>query len=140
MKYVTGWDNSIKNSDIPRLDVYKKVKTSFGYEKYLNISNFEWRKGIAKLRCSSHILQVEKGRHTNQPREQRICRLCDLNEIETEDHFLLRCSLYNYLRIKYNFDTNLNSNDVITTTQPCVLGRYIFEAFNLRKLTLENPT
>ena len=84
---MTGWDNSIKNLDIPRLDFYKKVKTSFGYEEYLNISHFEWRKGIAKLRCSSHILQVEKGRHINQPREQRICRLCNSNEIETEEHF-----------------------------------------------------
>ena len=73
-------------------------------------------------------------------REQRICRVCDLNKIETEYHFLPRCSLYKYLRIKYNFDTNLNSNDVIATTQPSVLGRYIFEAFNLRKLALENPT
>ena len=134
------WENNIKNSGLARLDFYKKVKTSFGYEKYLDISNFEWRKNIAKLRCSSHNLQIEKGRHINQPREQRLCRLCNSIEIETEEHFLLGCSLYQYLRNKFNINAHLNSNGVITNTQPNVLGKYLFEAFSMRNMVLENLT
>ena len=139
-KYMAEWDNNIKNSDIARLDFYKKVKTSFGYEKYLDISNFEWRRSIARLRCSSHTLQVEKGRHINQPKEHRLCRLCNSNEIETEEHFLIGCTLYRYLRNKFNIDVYLNSNGVMANTQPNVLGKYIFEAFSMRNGTLDNLT
>ena len=140
IKYVKYWDYDLKNSPVPRLDFYKNVKVSFGYEKYLDITNIEWRKCIAKLRCSSHVLQVEKGRHINQPREQRLCRLCNLHEIETEEHFLLRCTQYNNLRNKYNMNGNFDSNGLITNTQPCDLGQYISEAFNTRKVVLECST
>ena len=140
IKYVKHWDHNLKNSPIPRLDFYRNVKVSFGYEQYLDITNIEWRKCIAKLRCSSHVLQVEKGRHINQPREQRLCRLCNLDEIETEEHFLLRCTLYNHLRTKYNMNVNLDSNGLITNTQPYDLGQYISEAFNTRKVALECST
>ena len=37
-----------------------------------------------------------------EPRAERICRECDNNEIETEEHFLLKCNNYDPWRNKYN--------------------------------------
>ena len=51
------------------------------------------RQAIAKLRCSSHILEIERGRHTNPktPVAERLCCIC--HEIEDEKHFVLHCSI-----------------------------------------------
>ena len=133
LKYKEYWGNNLVNVDTPRLYFYKSLKNSFGYELYLDMNNFHWRKSISKLRCSSHILQIEKGRHTNQPREERICKLCDKGEIETEDHLLLTCSRYNTLRTKYYLNGHTDSNVLFLNTPPEVIGKFLTEAFEIRK-------
>ena len=100
--------------------------------------NFHLRKCISKLRCSSHILQIEKGRHTNQPRAERLCRFCNLGEIETEDHLLIRCTFYKALRTKYNITSYSDSKILFTTTPPNVIGQFLAEAFETRKEKIEN--
>ena len=49
---------------------------------------------------SNHDLLIEKGRHSKPkiPREERICNLCNSNEIEDEIHFLFHCSTNEILR------------------------------------------
>ena len=138
LKYIEHWENNITNMDTPRLYFYKNVKNSFGFEHYLDMVNFHWRKYISKLRCSSHILQIEKGRHTNQPRVKRLCRQCILGEIETEDHLLIRCTFYNDLRTKYNITTYTDSKTLFMTTPPTVLGQFLKEAFETRNEEMEN--
>ena len=138
LKYKEYWRNNLMNLDTPRLYFYKKLKNSFGYEHYLDMENFHWRKSISKLRCSSHILQIEKGRHINQPREERLCKLCDMNEMETEDHLLIRCSLYNTLRTKHNLSGHTDSNILFMNTPSKVMGKFLTEAFEIRKESLEN--
>lgn len=60
---------------------------------------------IAKLRMSAHNLQIEMGRRTNTPRNERKYKC---GEVEDEDHFLLHCSLYRDIRLKYNVrDVNI---------------------------------
>ena len=54
---------------------------------------------IAKLRTSSHNLQVEMGRRTATPRENRLCH-CGA-EVENERHFLLECQRYAEIRQKH---------------------------------------
>ena len=48
------------------------------------------------------ILEVERGRHFNIPKEVRLCKLCGTNykrqEIECGFHFLLQCPFYDSLR------------------------------------------
>ena len=43
---------------------------------------------------------IEKGRYLNLERNQRVCSMCNLNDIEDEFHFILRCPAYNDLREK----------------------------------------
>ena len=138
-KYKENWEEYMQNCQSPRLTFYKSVKKSYVFEEYLNLSTFQWRKHITKLRCSSHTLQIEKGRHIQQDREERLCDVCSLNEIETEDHLLLRCTLYDFLRTKYNINTNTDCSTIFTDTLPNVLGQFLIDAFALRKDRLDNP-
>ena len=46
---------------------------------------------------SSHTLAIETGRHAKPKiaKEERKCRYCNLDDVEDEKHFLLKCPLYN---------------------------------------------
>ena len=99
-------ESEVRNRNLTRLVLYKESKDEFKVEKYLEMVNFENRKVIAKIRCSDHCLQIEKGRHRNISRAERICRVCDNNEIATKEHFPLKCNKYDPLRNKYNIRYN----------------------------------
>ena len=51
---------------------------------------------------SYHNLAIERGRYENTPRDERICKNCNLNMVENEYHFLLVCPMYRDLRRKYS--------------------------------------
>ena len=48
---------------------------------------------VARLRMSAHILAIETGRHVRPKicKDLRIHKNCDLEEVEDESHFLLKC-------------------------------------------------
>ena len=58
------------------------------------VKNPIYRNVITKIRCSSHLLNIERGRHTNPktPIDRRKCILCDC--VEDEIHFIIACNLY----------------------------------------------
>ena len=94
------------------------------------------RQIIAKIRCSDHILEIEKGRHRNIPREERTCKTCTEGVIEDEEHFLLRCETYQPLRNKHNMEAE-NLNDFLNFENQEKLGKYLISAFELRENVLE---
>ena len=44
--------------------------------------------------CGILLLFIKTGRWSNIVYEQRICKLCDFNQVENEMHFLFDCSFY----------------------------------------------
>jgi hypothetical protein len=58
-----------------KLYLFSNLKQNLSMESYLSISNFEYRKLITKLRISEYSLLIEKGRHLNILREQRLCQI-----------------------------------------------------------------
>lgn len=82
-----------------KLYLFSNLKQNLSVESYLSISNFEYRKLITKLRISEHNLLIEKGRHLNIPREQRLCSHCKC--IDDEKHFLLHCTINSELRSSF---------------------------------------
>ena len=53
------------------------------------------REAIAKVRMSSHLFYIERGRWS-RPKVERVNRVCDIcNVIEDEKHCLLDCPKYN---------------------------------------------
>ena len=72
---------------------------------------------LAKLRLSSHSLQIEMGRRNNIPREQRRCHCRE--PVEDELHFLLRCPSYDDIRVEYAIPSELSVQEILSN------GEYI---------------
>ena len=83
-----------------KLEYLALVKTDFCIENYVVMLPLHARRDFAKLRTSSHPLEIEVARYTKPkpPREQRKCKLCKSDSIEDELHLLLRCSHYSDTR------------------------------------------
>ena len=77
-----------------KLIFYAKLKGDFQQEKYLHLNNIKHRNAIRDIRMSTHKLMIETGRYDKVPKEQRFCSVCTNREIETEEHFLLKCVIY----------------------------------------------
>ena len=128
------WRKTV-TEDTARLNFYKKIKSDMAFEPYLNVPTFEDRKSIARLRSSTHSLQIEKGRHRKPeiPRESRFCNLCPSNLIEDEEHFLTGCTFFNRYKPNYDLKSTNDPKELIRDTEPSVLGKYLTEAFSERK-------
>ena len=95
--FTQHWFANISNSS--KLEYYCQFKTEFKMEKYVEcISNDKLRSELAAFRLSAHNLVIERGRHINVPRENRICRLCSMSMVESEFHVLLVCPRYSDIR------------------------------------------
>ena len=140
-------ENSNRNS---KLRTYKTFKSNFKLETFLaNSLTFEYRKVLSKFRCSDHKLLIEVGRHKGLQVEQRLCKMCHLNLVEDEFHFLTICPAYDNLRAgllsaanvvlldpETQFSTIMSSEN--TTVIRC-LAEFIMNANKLRD-SLESAT
>ena len=100
---------------------------------------------MARFRCSSHPLHIEKGRHSKTALEDRICNYCmkmfKSVLLEDEYHFLCACPLYNDLRKQllpeYLFtasqDIFIEYMSLSTDINIKNLAIYINSAFKLRE-------
>lgn len=87
-----------------KLRTYKSIKINYNIEKYLVIKNMppHTKKALAKLRVSSHRLEIEMGRRTKPkpvPAAERFCKHCKVH-VEDEVHFIVQCPLYEHLRVQ----------------------------------------
>ena len=69
----------------------KHYKINFGYEIYLDILPPKLRNILTKLCLSSHKLMIESDKYNRNrtPTELRYCILCNINDVEDENHFVL---------------------------------------------------
>ena len=128
------------------------IKNHFGVEPYLNkIKETKYRIALSRLRCSSHLLEIERGRHTSPktPLNNRLCPKCKV--LEDEKHFLINCSIYrserqemfNKIVTKYttlvNLDEELLFVNLLCHNDPLVLnalGKYVYRAFEKRNQSI----
>lgn len=109
-KYITHWTNTIKNQQ--KLECYLALNQEYTMAKYLStVTDVKLRKVLTMYRLSEHSLAVGTGRRrqTWLSREERICSLCSLGEIETE------CP--NNLNIRDHFYPKINK--IITQFNNC---------------------
>ena len=132
-KFNEFWCRTLREESSSRLQFYKAIKKELKTEEYLRIPTFAYRKAIAKIRCSDHPLEVEKGRHRNIARENRICKLCPSRDVETEEHFLIKCTFFDRYKPKYDFLHIRDANAFINNTDHTHLGQYLIEALADRK-------
>ena len=89
-----------------KLDFFRTMKVrEFAWEPYLDlIKSFQVRQSVARLRTSSHQLNIETGRYHNIPRQMRQCEFClsqmqSTGPVEDEIHMLYKCELVEELRL-----------------------------------------
>ena len=133
------WTNSLKDPTQSRLLFYRKTKTKFECEKYLNLLTFYERRALTKLKCCDHTLEIEKGRHRKVIREERTCPFCPTPVVEDEDHFLFHCPQYEHLRNKYEISATIPLQTIFNDNTD-KLAKFTNEAFEHRKNKLENKT
>lgn len=139
-KHKENWMSEIENK--PKLRTYRIFKYSFEVEPYIYCKvSPSIRSTFAKLRCGILPLEIETGRWKNKPTNERICKLCNQNEIEDECHFLFSCPFYENIRNNMyselenycpgfkNLDTNaklknIMKDDSIKTVMECVNKMY----------------
>ena len=90
-----------------KLYLYSGLKTTFKLEEYLKqLKKINSRQLITKFRISDHNLEVEVGRYKKIPRDQRICKIC--NVLDDEEHFFFHCRINN--NIRQTFFENINNH------------------------------
>ena len=98
--FVQKWNEELNQSS--RAIFYRSI-ANFEFSAYLDIITFrKFRFALAKLRTSSHRLEVEMGRWARPERiafENRKCKHCQI--LEDEFHFILECPLYSNIRTLY---------------------------------------
>ncbi len=83
---VTGVNGTGRN----QLRIYKNFKRELSVEHYVKapLSRGE-RSAMAKFRMGFAPIKLETGRYTRTLEDERLCVLCKLNEIESEEHVLI---------------------------------------------------
>ena len=100
-KFEEKWFADIQS--MPKLRTYQTLKSDFCTETYVKVLPPSTRSVIAQMRCGVFPLSLETGRWRGVALENRLCRACSMDEVETELHFLVSCPLYHELRKKFIF-------------------------------------
>ena len=53
---------------------------------------------MCKLKCVNHYMPIVAGRYSNIPIDERICQICQTNEIGDEFHYLFNCTFFSSQR------------------------------------------
>ena len=143
----------IKSNTEGKLRIFRTFKQDYCMEGYLLLlPNLKHMSTIARFRMSSHILAIETGRHAKPKiaKEERKCRYCNLDAVEDEEHFFLKCSLYNEERLSLFNSVVLNvstksQRDVfvyhLSSKEPAIvkaLGIFLHNAFTKREKVMNH--
>ena len=80
-----------------KLRTYSTFKNEYKTENYCKlIIPLRHRAALAKFRCGVAPLRLETGRYEGLTIAERLCPFC--NCIESEEHVLLQCNVYNEFR------------------------------------------
>jgi hypothetical protein len=93
LKYIDWWKSQAVVTGENKLDFFYKYKKTFKFESYLDNIPKNLRRGITKLRLSCHAFPVETLRYSkeNIKRKDRLCKVCNLNEVGDEEHYMKKC-------------------------------------------------
>ena len=115
----------------PKCICYRIFKQDLKFENYLTILPKNFIYTYCKYRCGSHRLPIETGRWHGVSRHDRLCHLCDSNDIGDEYHYIMLCKAFDSERKKflpsfcwsnqntYKFCQLFNSTNIITLEKLC---------------------
>ena len=123
----------------PKLRTYCIFKKEVKIENHVT-SNLpkKSRSLIQRLRIGTLPLEIERGRFSHTPLDQRICKICN-NGIEDECHLLFDCPAYTTLRKEWLEKTLTNDRTVDLTAvfeKPYALAKFLTKALEKRQSSL----
>ena len=94
LSYNKIWKSRIQETSKGKF--FSDIKKDISFEPYLSSALTRGERILIIKRTSDHDLEIEKGRRHRPviPRENRICRFCNNNQIEDEIHFIFECTPY----------------------------------------------
>ena len=149
-RFVDAWQEKLHELKKPILRTYSVFKSDIVLECHLNsVKDLRYRVAITKLRTSSHVLEIERGRYQKPkvPRDLRLCRTC--NVAEDEDHFVTSCNinhgerslLYSIMTNKIPYFGTPSDNEIFVflINDPQILtwfGKFLHWSFIIRNKVL----
>ena len=131
-----------KLSDMTKCNLYKHLIDRITLQHYLTkYIPKKYMKCLTMFRLSSHSLSVETGRYHGILNVNRTCNFCK-QDIEDEFHFILKCPVYDDLRILYikpyyRTRTSVFKLILLLSTKNvkdlCKFRRFLFKAYRLRQ-------
>ena len=112
-------------------------KGYYGIEPYLiYIKDPNYRIALSRLRMSSHNLTIETGRHSKPkvPVNERICTKCNMDQVQDEIHFVLKCPKFDTCRQALLDELNTYGTD-FSTLSDADKFTYIMKSVNPVVLT-----
>ena len=96
--FLQEWHSKI--TEMSSCTFYKMFKSNLILEKYLLKLDISERINLCKFRCRNtkipiHILGYAA---QNIARENRLCTICDLNEVDDKYHYIMKCSFFQSIR------------------------------------------
>ncbi len=139
-QYLQKWKANIFNST--KCLNYRIYKSDFEFEKYLTMLPPSLASFMSKFRCSSHKMPIEQGRFFGIQRNDRICNICNRDEIGDEFHYLFKCDYFTEERRKYipeeifrspntfKYNSFMNSTDKNPSVKMSLFMKIIVTKFN----------
>ena len=129
--YLQEWSANISLTSKNR--IFPNIKTRFCFEPYLDMNNSCLRVAVSRIRLSSHMFLIERGRWGKKriDIEMRKCTVC--NVLEDEFHVLIECPKYknqrrnclpDNLKVKpsmFAFINYIKSEDMVVQKQLALL-------------------
>lgn len=85
-----------QNTSAGKFEIYCKVKKVYRKELYLyNIKDPHLRRHITNLRCGSNRMPINWLRKYGINRNERLCTLCNKNQLGSEKHVIIECTNHN---------------------------------------------
>ena len=119
-------------NDKPKLQTYMKWKECPVPELYMTNKLPKYHCSlITKLALGVLPIRIETGRYEKLLLKDRICQSCKWNTIETEEHFLFHCPLYESQRVQIMPNAS-DRNWVEIRCKPFSFGRLIHRMWEIR--------
>lgn len=135
--HIQEWDSSVKEKE--KYQNYRTFKHLFRTENYLDFIHIKsFRDCLIKLRLGVLPLKASSFRLDVNVFGNKMCAVCD--EMETENHFISNCPLYNDIRAQYltfHFQCYLHILQNNSKFQLWRLCLFIFHALKRRDIFYE---
>ena len=115
---------------------------------YLVMDLYRYNKSLlSQFRYGILPIAGDTGRYKGLDQKERICTLCDTEEVENQIHFALKCPVYNQFRnefvntcrdriVRRDNLTDIGKSSAFFNCQPRLLGKYVKKIFLHRESLL----